>query len=95
MGPTRYTVVAIPAADDELLSIWLNAGSERADVTRASHLIETTLRTDAGQQGVPDPTPASPSRRALLHYPLRALFEVSEPDRLVRIIGFEKISSTP
>jgi hypothetical protein len=95
MSPTRYTVVSRDEADDELTTIWLNHPAERAAITRASHILESSLRHDADQQGTPCPTPLLPNLRMMDHGPLRVRFEVSEPDRLVRIIGYEKLNVTP
>jgi hypothetical protein len=95
MPPTRYTVVALEEADNELLTLWLNSPSERRAITRASYELETDLRHDAGQKGAPRPTPAQPTRRYLERGPLGVYFEVSEPDRLVRILGFVKLPAGP
>jgi hypothetical protein len=95
MSPTRYTVVSSDEADDELLAIWLNSPSERTAITRASHDLDAALRHDAHHKGMPRPSPASASRRYLECYPLGVYFEVSEPDRMVRILQFVKLPPPP
>lgn len=92
---TRFTVVATDIATDQLTAIWLNAPAERAAISRASHELERQVHFDADQKGWPAPTADHPGRRVLQYDPLRIFFKVSEPDRLVTIIGFDKISSVP
>jgi hypothetical protein len=92
---TRYTVVTTPIADNQLAAVWLNAPGERAAISRASHQVGLTLREDAHQKGTPAPVAGFPSRRYLEEYPLGVYFEVSEPDRLVRILGFVHLSPPP
>jgi hypothetical protein len=88
MTPTRYTVTALQEAVDGLLSLWLNHPADRNAITRASHRIEVALRSAPGQQGTLSPTPDEPDRRAIDRFPVRAYFMVSEPDRLVTIVGY-------
>jgi hypothetical protein len=91
----RYTVVATEYAQDRLTTLWVNAApAERGAISRASNAIDRELRDDADQKGVP----AGPSLPGVLtwdHPPLRAYFEVSEPDRLVRIVDFDRLPSSP
>jgi hypothetical protein len=86
MPPTRYTVVTTEDADNELLTIWLNNRAERGAITRASHRMDQDLRFDAERKGTEDPDFNTPSRRIWEYPPLRVYFEVSEPDRLVRVL---------
>ena len=95
MSPTRYTVVATDEATDELTTLWLNNPSQRRAITNASHALEAALRNDADQKGIPAQSAAHPSLCAPDHEPLRVLFEVSELDRLVRLLGFELLTSAP
>jgi hypothetical protein len=46
--------------------------------------------TNTKLQGIPAPTAQHPDRRALYRDPLEMYFEVSELDRLARILGFKK-----
>jgi hypothetical protein len=39
--------------------------------------------------------PMAPNLRMMDHGPLRVRFEVSEPDRMVRIVGYEKLTVNP
>jgi hypothetical protein len=88
MTPTRYTVTAMQEAVDGLLSLWLNYPTDRNAITRASHRIEAALRSTPSQQGTLSPTPDEPDRRVIDRFPVRAYFTVSEPDRLVTIVGY-------
>jgi hypothetical protein len=92
---TRYTVVSTQHADDQLLTLWMNASpADRAAITRASHAIDAALRDDPDQKGVSLDT-ISPGLRLLDEPPLRAYFEVSEPDRLIWIVDFEILPAIP
>ncbi len=48
------------------------------------------LSEDAELKGMSLSSAAS-NLRSLDHHPLRVYFEVSEPDRMVRIVGFQKL----
>jgi hypothetical protein len=90
----RYTVVMTQEASNQLTAIWVNAPSpERAAITQASHELETEVAADAHQKGCAYPLPGQPSRKALFCYPLLMYFEVSEPDRLVRIVGYTHLGA--
>jgi hypothetical protein len=92
----RYTVVAIEEAENQLIALWMAApAGQRAAITDASDRLDWELRFDADQKGVPAPATGHPERHALDHPPLRAYFEVSEPDRLVRILGFDNLPPSP
>ena len=77
------------------MTIWLNHPAERAAITQASYALETALRHDADGKGIPRPAPASPGRRYLEWGALGVYFEVSEPDRRVRLVEFVKVPATP
>ena len=77
---TRYTVVWLRDAIDELGEIWI-AAQDRNAVTAASAEIDRELATDASTKG-------KSLSEGLLPYdapPLRAVFSVSDPDRKVEI----------
>ena len=78
---TRYTVVWHQEALDELARLWIEAPDRRA-VTFAASAIDRHLVVDASEKGaaVPD------NLRQLTIPPLRVLFAVSEPDRIVRVL---------
>ena len=77
---TRYTVVWLRDAIDELGEIWI-AAQDRNAVTAASAEIDRELATDASAK-------RKSLSEGLLIYdapPLRAVFSVSDPDRKVEI----------
>ena len=77
---TRYTVVWLRDAIDELGEIWI-ASQDRNAITAASAEIDRELATDASAKG-------KTLSEGLLLYdapPLRAVFSVSDPDRKVEI----------
>jgi hypothetical protein len=82
----RYTVVWHSDAQDQLAQIWIDA-SERKTVTDASIAIDALLAWDAPAKG----TVVEGDLSELLVPPLRALFAVSEPDRLVKIVDVELV----
>ena len=73
-----YTVIWSPPADARLAELWL-AGADRAEITRASHEIDSALRGD--------PYGAGESRgggnRIILRPPLGVFYYVNESDRQV------------
>jgi len=79
-----YTVVWLPAAEQELAEIWLRASDRRA-VTQASDRIERTLRRDAHLKGQP-----IGNGRVYVDDPLRVRFTVSPNDCLVTITWVEE-----
>ncbi len=86
----RYDVVSTAEADDELMKLWTNAPSaERRDITQASAEIDRYLKEDAHLKGFIYGD-EDPPRRVWVRAPMVVHFEVSEPDRRVRILGFEK-----
>lgn len=78
---TRFTVVWHQEARDELARRWLDA-SDRQAVRSAADWIDRELAVDAPMKGTPIPD----NLRQLLVFPLRALFAVSESDRIVRVL---------
>lgn len=77
---TRYTVVWLRDAIDELGAIWLTAHDRKA-VTTASAEIDRELASDATVKG----KPLSEGLHAYDAPPLRAVYSVSEPDRKVEV----------
>jgi plasmid stabilization system protein ParE len=78
---TRYTVVWVRSAQDELTEVWLSA-SDRQAVTLAAHLIETELAVDAARKG-------SELREGLRSFyvpPLKVIFAVYDDDRMVEVL---------
>ena len=89
--PTRYTVITTQPADDQLARLWAQADpADRRSLTQASDRIDLELLVDPDIKGTPLPA-ISPTLRFLEVSPLRAYYEVSEPDRLVQIIDYEYI----
>jgi hypothetical protein len=95
MSPTRYTVVSSDAADDVLVSLWLNYPKDRKAITRASHVLQSALRYDPEPQGSPAGPKHPPGTLTLDRLPLRVLYEVSEPDRIVRLVDWEYLPAIP
>jgi hypothetical protein len=79
----RYTVVYDPAAENELINIWMHAPDPNA-VEDASNDIDRQLNRSPERSG----HPFGPNRR-LTVYPLAVEFTVSPPDRMVRVIRVE------
>jgi len=78
---SRYTVVWLRDAIDELGDIWL-AATDRSAVTSASAELDRSLETDAATKG----KPLSEGLRAYDQPPLRAVFSVSDSDRRVEVV---------
>ena len=79
---TRYTVIWLQDAVDELGEIWL-ASTDRNAVTAASAEIDRELADDAETKG----KPLSEGLRVYDAPPIRAVFSVSDPDRRVEVAG--------
>ena len=77
---TRYTVVWLRDATDELGSFWLTA-QDRNAVTAASAEIDRELASDAAMKG----KPLSEGLRLFDAPPLRAVYSVIDPDRKVEV----------
>lgn len=77
---SRYTVVWLRDAINELGEIWL-AATDRNAVTSASEEIDRNLATDAATKG----KPLSEGLRVVDAPPLRAVFSVSDPDQKVEV----------
>ncbi|MGE3803866.1 MAG: hypothetical protein AB7K24_04225 [Gemmataceae bacterium] len=77
----NYTVTYLPAAEQELTSLWLDS-SRRSSVTRAVHLLDQELGRDPEQVGESRPD----GTRIHFSSPLGVLFRFSSADRLVQVI---------
>jgi len=76
----NHTVIWLASAEQELAALWVDAVNREA-ITRATHQIDELLGKNperAGESRFED-------SRILLAKPLGVTFEVSEPDRLVRV----------
>ena len=83
---TRYTVVWVQSAQDELADLWLNAPDRNA-VTTAAHAIDQELGEDAAVKG----TKLSEGLRSLFAPPLKAIFAAREEDRIVEVLRVRSI----
>ncbi len=89
--PTRYMLSSSPQADNQLARIWVDAAdADRPAITQAADTIDAELREDPDQKGTALPA-VSATLRQLVVPPLLAYYEVSVPDRRVRIIDYEQI----
>jgi hypothetical protein len=76
------TVVWLPSAEKALAAIWLDTERNEA-VTEASYQIDRDLHTDAELNG----TPLREGLWVIQRTPLRAVYEIIEADRLVRVVN--------
>ena len=83
----RRTVVWLKSAESELASIWLAAGRSE-QVTKALYEIDRDLRDDAEQSG----TPLSEGLWVIERKPLRAVFEIKDQDKLVRVVSLSVVT---
>ncbi len=79
----RYTVVYDPAAENELIHIWMYAADPNA-VELASNVIDRQLMRSPDRSGY-----SLGSHRRLVVYPLAVKYTVSPPDRMVRVFKVE------
>lgn len=77
----KRTVVWLPSAEKALAQIWLDTQRNEA-VVEASYIIDRDLQVDAESNG----TPLREGLWAIERTPLRAVFEIIEADRLVRVV---------
>lgn len=77
----RFTVVWHQEALDQLANTWTRS-IDRRGITRASNTIDSVLAQDAHLKG----DLILHGLRDITVSPLRVLFEVSEPDRIARIL---------
>ena len=83
----RYTVLWSHDAEDQLADAWLQA-QDRQAVTVAQARIDQELAADAETKGID----LGEGLRLLKVPPLKAFFEVSEPDRIVRVTAIGTLS---
>lgn len=83
---TRYTVVWVEGAQDDLAELWLNAADRNA-VTAAAHAIDRELAEDAPVKG----KELSEGLRSLFAAPLKAIFTVREDDRIAEVVRVRSI----
>jgi hypothetical protein len=77
---TRYTVIWLEAALEELATLWMNT-VDRDGVTTAAHVVDQELAEDPDRKGVEK----DPGIRRLTVSPLLVLYTVREPDRIVEV----------
>ena len=78
---TRFTVVRVQSALDDLAEFWLEA-SDRNSVSRAADAIDRELAEDAPGKG----NELSEGLRSLLAPPLKVIFTVREADRIAEVL---------
>lgn len=83
---TRYTVIWVESAQNELAELWLNA-SDRNAVTTAANAIDQELGEDAPTKG----TELSEGLRCLFSPPLKVIFTVREDDRIVEVLRVRNV----
>ena len=86
----KYTVVWIPQAESELAALWLD-GSIRAVVSAAAREIDRALRFDPQNVG----EARDGGQRIHLVPPLGVRFEISEDDRIVRVLRVWRYGKRP
>jgi len=77
----RYSVDWLPAAEEELASLWLNAPDRNA-ITRAAHAIDLRLQDEPEEAGESRPD----GRRIVFAPPLGVIFRVIPGGRLVQVV---------
>jgi len=83
---TRYTVVWVQEAQDELGYVWLRASDHQA-VTDAAQVVARELAEDATVKGID----LHEGLRAFFAPPLRVMYAVNEQDRLVEVLRVMRI----
>lgn len=78
---TRYTVIWVQSAQNELAELWMNAHDRRA-VSAAADAIDQILALDATEQGVD----LAEGLRALFVPPLKVIFSRRGEDRMVEVL---------
>jgi hypothetical protein len=77
---TRFTVVYLASALDELAEIWIES-ADKNEVAIAANTIDRLLAINPNTRGFP----FRESERQLAVPPLRVVFTIYDDDRLVRI----------
>jgi plasmid stabilization system protein ParE len=83
---TRYTVVWLRDAEDDLAELWVGAADRNA-VTAAARVIDGELSRDAATKGVE----VAEGLRAYFAPPIRVLFTVDDGDRIVEVARVRQI----
>jgi hypothetical protein len=83
---TRYTVVWVASALDELAELW-TSGPDRNAITLATDAIDRELAIDASSNGIE----LREGLRALFSPLLRILFAVKEDDRVTEVLRIRRI----
>jgi hypothetical protein len=78
---TRYTVVWVESAIDELAELWI-VSTDRNSIVAAVNVVDQELAIDASNKG----TELSEALRAFFSPPPRVLFSVREEDRTVEVL---------
>lgn len=78
---TRYTVVWIESARDELAELWMSQPLRRS-VAQASDEIDRELAEDASSKG----WELRDGYRFLAVFPIKVLFRIREHDRIVEVL---------
>jgi hypothetical protein len=87
---TRYTVVWLTSAQNDLAQLWIDAEDRKA-VEEAGNAIDRELANDPGGKG----TPVSEGLRALDIEPLRVTFTFEDADRLAKVLSVHLIAPFP
>jgi hypothetical protein len=83
---TRYTVVWVASALEELAELW-SLGPDRNAIAQATDAIDRELAIDASSKGIE----LSEGLRALYSPPLRILFAVREDDRVAEVLQVRRM----
>ena len=87
---SRYTVVWSQQAIDNLAQLWVE-GTDRNEIAEAGNAIDRELAVDPANKGIA----VRECLRSLSVPPLRVLFEVEEPDRLVKVVTIRRQPDPP
>jgi plasmid stabilization system protein ParE len=82
-----YDVIWLPDAEQELATIWMQAGDKSA-ITRSANQIDAALRRNAANEGESRPG----NRRILFAFPLGVIFRVLPDNRTVQVSRIWRVS---
>lgn len=77
-----FTVTWDPPAEEELARLWLENPQVRQQIASAGDRIDELLQTRPMELGIQ----TSARTREYVEPPLKVLFRISEPDRIVRVL---------
>ena len=83
---TKWTVVWEESAEIKLGNIWFGTG-QSSKVTEASHQVDKALKTDPHRYG----KALVEGLMVIERPPLRAIFTISDDDRLVRVLSLSLV----